>query len=133
MAKFCTTKAIAPCETPNVQAARVEVAAGDYIVSDTPEAPARTSYRKELFDDSVLFVKADLQKKIAPTLRSVPMMWQAAPVRASPPRTPKPVLSRVPILPKQERGTSGSDVVADILISMIGVGGLTTARAKKSV
>lgn len=140
-AKFCAVKTIAPCETPEVKTVRIE-AGGGYEDSSL-DKPIQTSYRKELFDPSQEFVMANLQKKkeihlpaskpIPPRPAAVPAVVKpiARPSSVTPKRpAPSPVRKRPPV---QERRPEATDILADILASMIGVSGIATARAKKSV
>jgi hypothetical protein len=140
MAKFCAIKTVAPCETPVQRETQIE-SGGDYSGGslDKPVA-VQMSYRRELMDDRVPFVMANLQKKkeqIAP--RPTPVSQQSTAVRSATRMTlqPTPVRQAAPTpkkLPtKPERRNETSDIVADILVSLFGVQSITSAHAKKSV
>lgn len=138
MAKFCVVKDVAPCETPVVKNLHIE-AGGGYDGS-TLDKPIRTSYRADLFDDSKLTIMADLQKQkekqkiqTKPVERSSTHISQLSnkvqqpdqPRAATKPITKKPTAERV--------GERAPDLIARIFMSMIGVNGLATVKAKKSV
>lgn len=141
MAKFCAVKTVAPCETPEAKTVRIE--AGGGYEDPSLDKPVQTSYRKELFDPSQEFVMANLQKKKEiqpPAPKPMSLRPAASPVAAKPRiQPPAAALKRPASAPArrkqsaQERRPEATDLVADILASMIGVSGIATARTKKSV
>lgn len=136
LAKFCAIKPVAPCETEASREDRIETSGGSYDGNLVPELdkPVTLSYRKQLMDDTIPTVVADLRKRkdIRPP---VPRWISSVPAAAStqsPPSRNRRVTPKQP--PHVERPPeSGAGIVADILVSMIGVSAIATARGKKSV
>ena len=138
MAKFCVVKDVAPCETTAVKEMHID-ASGGYD-SPTIDKPIRTSYRGDLFDPAKLTVMAELQKKKEQQqVQTKPVARTANPTlqpmkKAEQPKPPRAAPARVTAKPTRERQTeSEADLIAGIFMSMIGVKGIATARAQKSV
>ncbi len=143
VAKFCVIKAVAPCETSGQQEAHIESSGGEYSGANL-DKPVRLSYRDDLMSSKPV-VMAELQKRketISQIQPSAPVQPQAVsqrppsrPASAKVPPRKVPAAptarSKTPVSPKN--GERTSDVVADILVSLFGVGSLATAQAKKSV
>lgn len=133
LAKFCATKAVAPCETTEVRTQYIESTSGDYGGTVRDE-PVQLSYRTQLLDDTIPIVMANLQKK--KDLRPQPSRAKVTPPAATatsrmksqaPKKMPKRATSR------EVAQVGSADILADILVSMIGVSSMTTARDKKKV
>lgn len=139
MAKFCVIKTVAPCETRVQQEAHIESGGGDFGGANL-DKPVRTSYRDDLMDPLKPVVMAELQKKkemMTPKLAKMasPTSLIVPQPKAVPSSPKKITLPTRPVkkLPTRENGDRTSDVLADILVSMFGVGSLATAHTKKSV
>lgn len=142
VAKFCVVKAIAPCDTTVQQTAHIE-SGGEWSGANI-DKPVRVSYRDELLSSKPI-VMAELQKKkestpVASAHISVPsrqVAQRSTPkVARSGPASSKTITPAAPrhvraVTPEKTQGTS--DLLADIFVSMLGVGGLATAKTKKSV
>lgn len=138
MAKFCVVKEVAPCETPQVKQMHIE--SGEDSYGAMLDKPVRESYLEDLFDPIKLTVMAELQKKkeqqqlqsklLAPTAK--PALQPVKKAEQSKP--PRPVPVRFAAKSTGERQTeSEPDLIAGIFMSMIGVKGIATVRAQKSV
>lgn len=139
IAKFCVIKQVAPCETSVQRETQIESGGGDYSggLLDKP-VTVQASYRRELMDDKIPFVMANLQKKkdIAPSQPSLQKSMAVTPPRPLPPRpTPhnivKPAARQTST--RREQRNDAPDIVADILVSLFGVQSMTSTRTKKSV
>ena len=137
LAKFCATKAVAPCETPQARTQQVEISGGDFG-GGSLDKPVVTSYRAQLMDDKIPFVMADLQKKkeqrpLPPTLTLRPKFMPQTKIE-KPHMKSQPVV-KLPVKPRtaEHREAGSADILADILMSMIGISSLSTLRDKKRV
>jgi|GEM_PF-840129 len=138
LAKFCATKAVSPCESPQVRTLQIEHLGGDYGGSSL-DKPVEFSYRKQLMDDTVPFVMADLRKKkeaqVAQTRRvvsrqNIPSQTGTPKPTIASKRTGKPPLK---VGKPEVKRTESADILADILVSMLGVSSMSTSLAKKKV
>ena len=139
VAQFCVVKAVAPCETPAVKEMHIDAAGGGYDGS-TLDKPVQMSYRKELKDDGIDIVMANMQKakelqsiRAMPTERAVKSVTQPR-KNIDKPKVSSSTSTPIAVKPKsKERSESEADLIAGIFMSMIGVKGIATARAQKSV
>jgi len=138
MAKFCVTKEASPCETPQVRQVHIESGGGGY--GEMIDKPIRESYLEDLFDPTKLTVMAELQKRKEKQRIQAKVIERGANRASAQARKAEIVKSRVqaPVPPKakvasERPSENGSDIIAGIFASMIGVNGLATARDKRSV
>lgn len=97
-----------------------------YNASESEERSAPGSYMKELLDDSVPIVRATLR----PVVSYVPLPKPAPqPHPKQPMPTPRTRLSPKP--PSTPKGETMAETLADIVVEMLSVRSLKTARAKK--
>ncbi|MEO5949717.1 MAG: hypothetical protein ABIP74_04905 [Candidatus Saccharimonas sp.] len=135
MAKFCATKTVAPCESTEVRAQQIEDSGGEYITGNH-DKPIELSYRKQLMDDKIPLVLANLhKKKEQPLLPTRPSSIPPISKRVVPQSRARPMIATPTSKPKAPEATQGksADLLADILVSMMGISSLSTVRDKKRV